>query len=243
MIKFFQKLKAKKGFTLVELIVVIAIIGVLAAILVPTMLGYVTSSRVTSADSTAGSFAKELDSFFTTADTNGYGMKKGDKNYAVIDITITPQASGASVWKGEIANGAVGLTDGGGIKWATACPQSLTSSSATSAANGSGAGLLTITLAALFPDIKQGYISALVVGGHCTAVIYTADAKAKTEADGDVTKYYGIAAVATSRATKETYAWDGHTAGVDKAGNIVGSNPKLTLDVTGGNAGGGNAGG
>ena len=98
----------KKGFTLIELIVVIAIIGVLAAILVPAMLGYVKKSKVSSANSAANTLQKaintclvEIDeeteeaaailSFTGTAGTNGgdgsvvTGAKPSDTSYSEVN--------------------------------------------------------------------------------------------------------------------------------------------------------------
>jgi len=61
----------KKGFTLVELVVVIAIIGVLAAILVPSMMGYVKKARLKTANGNAKTGYNAAADFFTEQETQG----------------------------------------------------------------------------------------------------------------------------------------------------------------------------
>lgn len=57
MFKIFKKKLNKKGFTLVELVVVIAIIGILAGFAVPKFLGFQESARLNSDVSTAKQIA------------------------------------------------------------------------------------------------------------------------------------------------------------------------------------------
>lgn len=220
MIKKLQALKKKKGFTLVELIVVIAIIGVLAAILVPTMLGYVTSSRVTSANSTAASIKNNVDTFLTNADTAGYGMLKGSGNNSEITITVS-----SGTW--TVTNPTTGaFKNGNGKTWAGS---GTGTAGATKVGVGAPEALLAIELADLFPEVQTASMVIYVEGGKTLAVAYTADTDGGLTTGTDCPAITAGSASASGGWSNTTFAWDNSTAGVSSTGFIVGTAPTVAL--------------
>ena len=221
MIKKLQKLKAKKGFTLVELIVVIAIIGVLAAILIPTMLGFVTSSRVTSANSTAAAIKKQIDNFLTDADTAGYGMKQSAS--AKMNIVFSVDDTGS--WTTTLETGAYTPSDykasdtfKNAKEWGETGKATGIKKTTSKATAKNAVERLTIDLASVFPDIKNSYIFAYCEGGKTLYVAYTADGNTKPTSMPDEAAFKA-----------GVYGWDGNTAGITSDGITLGTAPALSL--------------
>ena len=206
MVKKLQALKAKKGFTLVELIVVIAIIAVLAAILVPTMLGYVTNSRVTSANSTAATLKDTINTFIAEMDTKGYPTK------GLEDVTrAEKEKKKSNLWTIKVSDGTVEVS-------VSADTLSKAAADVQTEYEAELAKVITNDY-----GFKNAVANCYMKNGKCVGVVYYAGAEFPDDAplpDGDAFE-------------SGTFDWNGDKDGISD-GEVIGTAPALTKGLSAG---------
>ena len=122
-----KKLQSKKGFTLIELMIVVAIIGILAAIAIPNFLKFQAKSKTSEARTNLAAIFTGETSFFSESNLFGDFTNIGwgptgtpryhyslDGGYAATNNVHTGadvSALGAAVWNGNANGQNISLAD------------------------------------------------------------------------------------------------------------------------------------
>lgn len=198
-----KRAASKKGFTLVELVVVVAIIGVLAGLLVPTMFDAVTNSRIASAQQTAKVIRDRSAEFFTKMDTQMH-THVGEVQKVVITVD----------------NGTWSMTGGSAADWVDGVNHWNTLPSVSDPGNDSRQNTeLLSSLAVSAQGIGTAYIEMYVEYAHVVGVSVIEGASAPA----------GAMPAAQDFADRSFGYGGGDRAGRMQDGTIIGTAPILAL--------------
>src|ERR1700749_4379411 len=100
----------QKGFTLIELMIVVAIIGILAAIAIPAYQNYTVRAQVTEGLNLADGWKTSLSEFFAQNGQMPTGTTTTATGANTTTMFVTGATSGKYVSSVTVANGAIQIT-------------------------------------------------------------------------------------------------------------------------------------